>query len=155
MATKTRSIQLSQLIAAPASKIYPKLIDGNELSRWFPTRAETDPVVGGHYMLSFEFAPTVANPRPTHSRTGEYLELKTNERVRYTWDVDNTEVTFDLKETDGGTEVSITHSGWPEGSDEAYKNHLSGWGFFLANLKSLVEDGLDSRTTAVGMKVEA
>jgi len=156
MANKTRSIKLSQKIAAPASKIYPKLIESKELTRWFPTRAESDPVVGGHYMLAFEFTDKSVAEKGNHTRKGQFLDLKPNERVRYTWEVDNTEVTFDLKQSTGGTEIDLIHSGWPEGEDEAaYQSHTRGWQFFLSNLKTLIEDGVDNRATAMGMEAKS
>lgn len=55
-----------------------------------------------------------------HSFGGEYLELKPNERLRYTDKFDDPnlpgemEVTVDLKEVSVGTEVTITQAGVPD-----------------------------------------
>jgi hypothetical protein len=37
--------------------------------------------------------------------------------------------------------------------DEAIERHAQGWGFFLGNLKSFLEEGVDRRAEAMGMSV--
>ena len=141
MEKKTRSIQMTKEINASPEVIYSMLTEGKELSRWFPHRAETEPVVGGHYMFAFDHSSGVKD-----EHTGTFLELVPNKRVRFTWPKMDTEVTFEIVKNATGSELTINHTGFPEtGNEEGYSSTQRGWTFFLGNLKSLLEEGKDTR----------
>ncbi len=50
--------------------------------------------------------------------------------------------------------LSLVHSGWGTGGelDNTVEMHTEGWGFFLQNLKSHLEEGKDQRVAALGMR---
>ena len=81
------------------------------------------------------------------------------ERVSYPWNgkLGTTEVDFRLAPVNGGTRVTLVHSGWGTGTDwdESLEMHRQGWGFFLGNLKAYLEGGGDQRGAAMGMKTPA
>jgi uncharacterized protein YndB with AHSA1/START domain len=155
MSQKRRSIELDQTIHASAKEIFPYLGEQDKIIKWFPTRAETDPVVGGHYMLAFEFSNPEHSDKGDHIRRGSFTRVEAPTAIGYSWDVDNTDVLFTLDEKNGMTDIHLVHSGWPADDEQAYQQHLQGWTFFLSNLKALLEQGKDRRTDELWLKAEA
>jgi hypothetical protein len=64
-------------------------------------------------------------------------------------------VTFHLSSKGGATELTLVHSGWTPETEASMKEHDMGWGFFLGNLKTYLEEGKDQRAAAMGMKTGA
>jgi uncharacterized protein YndB with AHSA1/START domain len=149
------TIELTKTIDAPPEKVFRALTDADELARWFPSSAESDPRTGGSYSLRFEFDDASRN----HTYSGEYLEIASGEKVRYPWQTSlgPTEVEFRLEPANGGTRVQLSHSGWGSGGewDESVEMHRQGWAGFLENLKTYLERGEDNRGAMMGMKTPA
>jgi uncharacterized protein YndB with AHSA1/START domain len=139
-----RTIQRSEKINASPREMYEMLTAADQLSRWFPTRSESDPRVGGDYTFTFE---SKAHPEMNHIRRGTFTELDPGRLVRYNWEVENTDVTFTIAPDGDGSIVSLEHAGWSDdaASDTNVEMHTNGWGFFLQNLKSVAETGVDQR----------
>ena len=90
--------------------------------KWLPPNGFTakvhhmDAKVGGTHKMSF----TNFTTGKSHSFGGRYLELTTNERIRYTDKFDDPnlpgemQVTVTLKKVSCGTEVNIVQEGVPE-----------------------------------------
>jgi uncharacterized protein YndB with AHSA1/START domain len=148
---KKQAIEVQQTIRASREKIFPYLTDQDKLVQWFPTRAETDPVVGGHYMLAFEFSDPAIAEKGNHTREGKYKKVDAPRALEYSWEVGDTDVSFELEGDDKNTTVKIVHSGW-EDQGEAYQQHTQGWTFFLSNLKTLIEDNNDRRADEMWLK---
>jgi uncharacterized protein YndB with AHSA1/START domain len=150
-----RTIELSTNIEAPPDRVFRALTDADELTRWFPSSAESDPRPGGAFSYRFEFDDAAKD----HTYEGEYLDVSANERVAYPWQarLGTTEVELTVRPSGAGAEVRLAHSGWGEGGewDASVEMHREGWGFFLANLKAYVEGGADGRAEAMGMKTPA
>ena len=82
---------------------------------WETPTAEVDLRPGGRYRL----AMTDTDKNETHVVVGEYKEIQPPERLVYTWawesktdemsGSEDTLVTVEFAEADGGTEVSLTH----------------------------------------------
>ena len=98
-----------------------------------------DAKVGGTYKMSF----TNFTTGKSHSFGGTYLELKPNERIRYSDKFDDPnmagemQTTITLKKVSGGTEVTIVQEGVPAAipADACYL----GWQDSLVSLAKLVE----------------
>ena len=125
--------------------VFNALTRADELTRWFPTKAESDPRPGGSFNYTWEFADASQNG----SQQGQYLEFAPNSRLSYTWTADSilTLVTFDLTESDGETTVELGHSSMQPGADteKLHDMHASQWEVYLANLKTYLEEGIDLR----------
>jgi uncharacterized protein YndB with AHSA1/START domain len=124
------------------------------LVKWWPSTAPvSDARPGGKYAITFEFPN---NPEHNMKHDGEYIEVVQDQKVSYTWDIPlgMTTVGFTMADKGGETELTLDHSGWGEGADwdASYGAHDMGWGGFLSNLKSFLEDGNDIRATAMGMR---
>jgi len=137
----------SLTVKKPKEVVFKTLTQADELIRWFPSRAESDPKPGGKIKLFFDFIDASQNG----SQAGEYVEVISGEKLSYTWTVAEgsvpTLVTFLLKETNGETTVDLDHSTSHEGADEKklHDGHANQWGFFLMNLKGYLEAGMDLR----------
>ena len=148
-------ITQTHTIDASANRVYRALTDAGEITRWFASAAESEAKPGGRYRYEYVFADASRN----HTTQGEYRELVPDQTVRYSWPAGHakvpTEVAFSLAPQAGSTQLTLVHSGWTPETEASMKEHDMGWGFFLGNLKSYLEDGLDQRAAAMGMKVGA
>ncbi len=158
----TRMLQKRLSIRAPAAVVWKALTDAAELVRWFPTAAETDPRPGGAYRFHFESAEA---PETSHTRAGQFLDVVPPRRVSYTWhaplagsaaegaEAPETRVEFVLVEKAGMTDVVLTHSGFGYGGDwdRSFERHAEGWGYFVTNLRSYLERGMDTRARDLGL----
>jgi uncharacterized protein YndB with AHSA1/START domain len=151
-----RTIELTTEIEASPEAVFRALVDADELVRWFPSGAQSDPRTGGSFEYRYEFDQ---DPSRNHTYSGEYSDVRPNERVAYPWNgkLGTTQVEFRLEPAGGSTKVTLRHSGWGTGADwdESLEMHRQGWGFFLGNLKSYLEAGKDSRAEAMGMRTPA
>jgi len=143
------NVEITKQIDAPPERVFRALTDADELVRWFPSSAESDPRTGGDYVLRFEFEDETKN----HTYAGQYEEV-TPERVRYPWNgqFGGTTVEFSLRPRDGGTELTLTHSGWTDAAEETRAMHEQGWAFFLDNLERYLTGGEDERDAAMQLR---
>jgi uncharacterized protein YndB with AHSA1/START domain len=143
--TSKNTIHLHRVLTAKPEKVYRAFLEPEALARWIPPNGFTckvhhiDAKVGGTFKMSFtNFTTSTAI-----SFGGEYLELVSNERLRYTDVFDDPNlpgvmtVTVNLKKVSVGTEVTIMQEGVPEviPLEACYL----GWQESLQNLARLVE----------------
>jgi uncharacterized protein YndB with AHSA1/START domain len=146
----TNTVRLHRVLATKPEKVYRAFLDPDALARWMPPNGFTGRVhhldgnVGGSFKMSFtNFSTGVAM-----SFGGEYLELRPNERLRYTDQFDDPnlpgliEVTVELKAVSVGTELTIVQSGLPDVIPLAAC--YLGWQESLQNLARLVEPELSN-----------
>jgi uncharacterized protein YndB with AHSA1/START domain len=116
------TIRLHRVLKAPPERVYRAWLDPAANAKFLPPNGFTctvhqmDAKVGGTFRMSF----TNFSAGGSHSFGGEYLELKPNERLRYTDRFDDPnlpgeiKVTIDLKKVSCGTEMSIVQEGIPD-----------------------------------------
>ena len=148
---KTEMVQVLE-IAAPRQRVFEALTDARELESWWTTEAESQPRSGGSFRYDWTFSD---HPERDHVQQGQYTEFKGGERLGYPWKVGpaGTHVNFELQDNGSGTALRLEHRGWSDDMDQAYEMHSQGWAFFLGNLKSYLEEGVDRRAEAMGMRV--
>ena len=138
-------IKQTVVIKSSQENVFKALTKADELVRWFPSRAESDPRPGGKFKLFWDFVDTSQNG----SQEGEYVDIVANKKLSYTWTADSvpTLVSFDLSEANGETTLELEHSTTQKDADEKklYDDHANQWGFFLMNLKGYLEAGMDLR----------
>jgi uncharacterized protein YndB with AHSA1/START domain len=147
--TQDTVLRLSRRFNAPRDRVFDAWTNPDVLLDWWRAgphwetpQAEVDLRPGGRYRL----AMTDTDKGETHVVVGEYKEIQPPERLVYTWTwesntdemkgSDNSLVTVEFAEADGGTEVSLTHSGF---SDEEIRDlHVHGWEAVIANLERVL-----------------
>lgn len=139
------TIRLHRVLKAPPERVYRAFLDPAANTKFLPPHGYTctvhhmDAKVGGTFRMSFANFGSGNG----HSFGGEYLELKPNERLRYTDRFDDPNlpgeirVTIDLKKVSCGTEMNIVQEGVPDviPAEACYL----GWQDTLNQLATLVE----------------
>jgi uncharacterized protein YndB with AHSA1/START domain len=142
---KTNSVRLHRVLRAPPERVYRAFLDADAMAKWLPPNGFTgkvhhlDPEVGGSYKMSF----TNFTTGKSHSFGGTFVELKLNERIRYTNKFDEPsmpgemQTTVTLKQVFCGTELNIVQEGIPAAipTEACYM----GWQESLTLLANLVE----------------
>ena len=141
----SNTVRFHRVLRAAPEKVYRAFIDADAMAKWLPPNGFTgkvhhmDAKVGGTYKMSF----TNFSTGKSHSFGGEYLELKPDERLRYTDKFDDPnlpgemQTTITLKPVSCGTELDIVQEGVPAviPSEACYL----GWQESLILLAKLVE----------------
>lgn len=146
----TFDLKLSRFIRAPREAVFDAFVRREAIAAWMCPRGLTlpdvsvDPRVGGRFRLSMR------------ARTGEmfivggtYREIVRPERLVYTWQWEGevmpnveTLITVSFAARDGGTELSMVHTGFPDAMMR--DSHEQGWGSTFNRLT----DHLDPRGSA-------
>ena len=141
----TNTVHLHRVLTAKPEKIYRAFLDRDAMAKWLPPNGYTcsvhhmDAKVGGTYKMSF----TNFTTQKSMSFGGEYRELVENERLRYTDNFDDPnlsgeiQVTVNLKKVSLGTEMTIVQEGLP--TVIPLEACYVGWQQSLNNLAKLVE----------------
>ena len=141
----SNSVSLHRVLTANPDKVFRAFSDTSAIISWLPPYGflcvahQMDFKVGGTYKMSF----TNFSTGNSHSFGGKYLEIKTNEFLKYTDVFDDPNLpgemitTVTLKKVICGTELKITQEGIPA-AIPAEMCYL-GWQESLEKLKKLVE----------------
>jgi len=138
---KTKSIDLTIEIDAPAEAVWQAISNAEELARWFPLNAEIEPGVGG--TVTIDWGPDIRG-------TGDIEAWDEGRRLVYVerpWGEATGEqpvrvaVEYTLEGRGGKTVLRMVNSGFSAEDDWAdYIDTLdSGWRYFLYNLKHYLE----------------
>jgi uncharacterized protein YndB with AHSA1/START domain len=136
-------------IDATPEVVYQVISTPEHLREWWPDDAELDPVPGGTGVITFgtKGAPdAVVGPLTV-------VEADPPRRFSFRWVYDDEAatptnsllVTFDLEPSGTGTLVRFTEEGFREKGweaavlEEAYREHVDGWNFFLPRLVAYAE----------------
>lgn len=137
-------------INSSTDRIYNAMIKQEEIEKWFLSRAEftmpdntkrdsDSPIQeGDHYEWNWHGSDFLA--------LGEVLEVNGSNKIKFTFLTCPT--TIEIKSEDGENVVELTQEGIPDNEESKVDLHLgctSGWTFYLANLKSYLEGGIDLR----------
>lgn len=140
---KTHTLSYKRIIKAPSSDVYRYFTNSSLLREWFSDTAHTQPRKGGRVYLAWNDG---------YYMSSTFGALVENKKINYTWTAPNeppSKVLITLKERDGSTVVSVSHSGLPTDRKSAklVKGIDSGWKSALENLQSVIETGEDMRFT--------
>lgn len=141
----TGTVRLHRVLRTDPERVYRAFLDPQAMAKWLPPYGFTctvhhmDARVGGTFRMSF----TNFGKGQGHAFGGEYRELVTNERIRYSDRFDDPnlpgemETTVTLRRVSCGTDVSIVQEGIPEAIP--VEMCYLGWQESLAQLAQLVE----------------
>lgn len=140
-------LSVRRTYSAPPDAVFRAFTETSLLERWFRPGPEVrvtvdqlDVRVGGRYRFRFHLPDgriAVVG--------GEYRTVARPDRLGFTWSWEppdphagfDTLVTIDFKPKRGGTELILTHAGFP--TEEITRQHEMGWGASLAALGEIVD----------------
>ena len=145
-------LTINRTIRAPREKVFDAFIKPEAMARWMGPRgmaltAEADARVGGRYRVTMR-----SRDGDSFSVGGVYREIARQERIVYTWQWEQgpmpgieTLISVQFSDKDGGTELRMTHSGFPDAAMR--DSHHGGWDSCLARLTDIS----DPRGTAASV----
>lgn len=144
----SRTLQIHHHVRANRSRVFDAWTDPESIVLWWGppgvrcTHADIDLRVGGSFLI--------VNKLPDGSFiriTGIYETIERPQRLVHSWTVDTTtaqpdeRVEIDFTARDGGTDISITHTGIP--TPDLRAGHRAGWLGCLDGLTNFVEHTAD------------
>ncbi len=134
-------LQISRTIKASRQRVFDSWTRPELMQRWFApgtmtvASASADLRVGGQYRVEINGVDGYV-----HVAAGIYTRIIPNELLSFTWGGNcnpgaDTLVTVQLKDVDGGTELTLTHEHFT--SSEAVVKHQNGWIGCLDRLERL------------------
>jgi len=142
---KIPAIEQTYYYAAPPERVFASLTEPAELSKWFVEKAVMPRRKGATFRLSWKGG---------YSMKAKVLAFEAPEELRLEWldrfetkKVFATEARFTLRKKGKGTLLTLTHRGFKSGKRwiSLYGSIQSGWTFYLTNLRSVLERGIDLR----------
>jgi uncharacterized protein YndB with AHSA1/START domain len=143
MTTRTAgTLKVSRTIKADPDAVFAAWTQPEHMKHWSAPEgmdvaiAEVDLTVGGRFHIQMKNAEG-----GEHNARGVYREIARPFRLVYTWSWDEypeageSLITVEFKAVDGGTEVTMVHSGLP--TEELVKEHEGGWTSCLNRLEQL------------------
>lgn len=117
-------------IEKPRQQVFDVLVDPGLIDRWLPSAAIVEPRVGGRYEFGWDHGPV------------ELIAFDPPDHLAYTWHNDgwpDTEVHWDLADSDDGTLVTVRHQGFVDGRPA--DGYQLGWQNLLIGLQRMLEIG--------------
>ena len=147
MSPMAKTLRVVRTVAASPERAFEAWTTPDQVERWTcpdPTASvdvEIDLRVGGRYSIRMHVE---GGPFTAH---GTYREVDPPRRLAYTWCWKEeahamkaeTVVTVEFVPVEGGTEVRLTHSGFPTADDR--NGHEEGWKICVDRLADLVSGG--------------
>ncbi len=132
------TIEKSVLVPLDADQTFALITEPERMRRWFAVTLRMELRAGGDYRW------TVV---PGQHASGTFTEVEPGKRVVFTWGWEGSDVvppgastvTITLEPSDGGTQVTLAHSGLPDEDQE--RGHEGGWTEFLDRLARAGRDG--------------
>lgn len=138
-------LQVTRTIKARRPRVFDSWTKPELMQRWFApgemtvANASADLRVGGEYRVEMQGVDGFV-----HIAGGVYKKIVTNELLSFTWGAscdsgnagNETLVTVEFKDVEGGTELTLTHEHFT--SAEAAAKHQHGWDGCLENLEKFL-----------------
>lgn len=151
MSTSTDRIERKVVIKAPRSRVWRALTDAEEFGSWFGVslqgktftkgaRTQAQITIPGYTHVMFDVV--IEQLEPEKLMAWRWHPYAVDPKVDYSKE-QRTLVTFELKEVEGGTLLSVVESGFdqvpPERRMEAFRMNSGGWEQQMGNIRRHVE----------------
>lgn len=128
------TVRVEHDLPGEPADVFEWFVDPTMLAAWWPSEADTDPVVGGAYRMHWS--------GPDVTLRGQYLSVEPGVRLSFTWswdhdDVPPRDVTIAFAVSARGTLVTVDHEAAT--ADEGV-DYADGWAHFLARLDTRLSD---------------
>ncbi len=143
MTTRTAgTLKVARTIRAEPDAVFAAWTQPEHMKLWSAPEgmdvaiAEVDLTTGGRFHIQMKNAEG-----GEHNARGVYHEIERPSRLVYTWswdeypDAGESLIVVEFKAVDGGTEVTMVHSGLP--TEELVKEHEGGWTSCLNRLEKI------------------
>jgi uncharacterized protein YndB with AHSA1/START domain len=140
--TDFKTLEFVEVISAPVKQVYAAFSSSIALESWFADFAEVVLSEGNRFYCWWDVG---------YYATGIFTKIIENEQIALTWnglgEPHETQVDIFFTAREDATEVRIEHGDIGSGSEwtERVIAYEKGWRTGLANLKSVMETGLDKR----------
>jgi uncharacterized protein YndB with AHSA1/START domain len=128
-------VEQSYFLEAPPKKVFQALTHPNMLVRWFLAKAEVELQDGGEYRFEWMNG---------YQQAGRVKRVEKNKSIAYHFGSENAVAAFELNKKGGGTLLRLRHDGIED--VEMFGSVSGGWGYYLANLKSVLDHETDLRS---------
>ncbi len=157
----TFELEMTRFIRAPREKVFDAFTDESALAAWHCPRGlhvgevSTDVRVGGRYRVTM-----VKRDGTVHGSSGVYQAIERPSFLAYTWAWDGegdiaartTLIEVTLTEKDGGTQLHMRHTGFPEAAIR--DDHNQGWTSVFNRLADYLDpDGSAGSVVLVGSPI--
>ena len=138
---KAFAIEQSYYFKAAPKRVFNALTDSKILTKWFLSGAELIPKKGGSYSFNWIGG---------YEMTGKVKLFEPNKIVSYSWHdkvrgkMVDTVASFRVDKKGNGALLRLRHSGFRE--PEHFADCSSRWGYYLTNMKSVLDHGVDLRS---------
>ncbi len=147
MTPMANTLRVVRTVAASPERVFAAWTKREQVALWTcpdpsaSVNVEIDLRVGGHYSICMHVE---GGPFTAH---GKYREVDPPRRLAYTWGWKEeahamkveTLVTVEFVPVEGGTEIRLTHEGFPAAADRA--GHEEGWTICVGRLAEMVAAG--------------
>jgi uncharacterized protein YndB with AHSA1/START domain len=143
MTTQTAgTLKITRVIAADPETVFDAWTQPEHIKKWSAPEgmdipvSDVDLTVGGRFHLQMRNAEG-----GMHNARGIYREIDRPGRLVYSWawdehpDHGESLITVEFRSVDGGTEVTMVHSGLPD--EKSVTDHEGGWTSCLNRLEGL------------------
>ena len=148
----TSALYLERTFAAPPDQVFAAWTDPELLKRWWGPHGFSTPAADVDLRAGGCFRIAMKPPQgDVYHLTGAFREVERPQRLVYTWVWDGkfrdgsemrmpeTLVTVEFRACDHGTQVALTHDGFPD--QERRDGHEQGWSGCLDRLGDVVGGG--------------
>lgn len=136
------AIEQSYYFHTPPKRVFEALTDPKLLVEWFLSKARVEPAEGGSYAFDWIGG---------YHMVGKVEAYEESKSVSYSWHdkldggrIADTTASFDVSEKGDGTLLRLRHTGFTD--PEHFAECSSRWGYFLTNMKSVLDHGVDLRS---------
>jgi uncharacterized protein YndB with AHSA1/START domain len=140
--TKSFTADQSYYFLASPEEVFNAIADPKVLVKWFLSNAKLVPKKGGDYAFDWIGG---------YHMTGKVKRFEPNIAVSYSWhdrlangEMVETLASFELAKKAKGTLLRLRHTGFHD--PEHFAECSSRWGYYLTNLKSVLDHGIDLRS---------
>ena len=135
-------IEQSYHFQVPPERVFEALTDPKLLVRWFLSKAMVETKKGGRYVFDWIGG---------YHMTGTVEGFEPNRAVAYSWHdkledgvMADTLASFEVSKRGDGSLLHLRHTGFTD--PEHFAECSSRWGYYLTNLKSVLDHGSDLRS---------
>ena len=139
---KSFVVEQTYYFESPVQEVFHGLTDSKMLAKWFLSRAKIEPKSGGTY--SFHWIGG-------YHMNGKVKQFDMNRSVSFTWSdklkngqLAKTTASFKVAKKGRGTLLKLRHTGFKD--PEHFAECSSRWGYYLTNMKSVLDHGTDLRS---------